>query len=595
MEKHIEGISHQMPITELKAILISKREGLEIALKLPAEHILNQLAHSVVEQIRRKCTLSLEIHMKEESAVYNPSTFSQDLKQSNFMQLAITLTDLYELCELASCTEVLLQEYSESKVSIVAKRIRSGSSRDLASLLEFSANFLWRELQILSRAADNYEGGSMDLFIAQSMRLAINEVETWWQSNDPKRLAETIKEFKIKKPQWESSYQRLLLVTEQAKLRDLLSANDWGQVVSSLLSAPYAMADAICMDVDERYQSELTEKNKITDLEEKLQAIDFDSYMLAIEETLTLTIEIGFSLRAINWISSTEKFLAAVSKKLNECMRIVEKYYFEETLELREDPFLQLNLPLFHKLFARDSSVSDIMAHIEKISLPYAKFNITKKLSVSLQEILITKYGDYLGFLRSLTALAGSLSSRIKPTGQLAHVITEFQGEMIYGRTLTLPKNHCNEFKNLVLRLIVKDLRATVTKYTEATARRQTGLNQSLMAIDQQYTQAMYKVDQICGSEHDARLTDYATKRFDEYDGYQGGPDTSGKFTASLLASADRLPGVMYWREIIVCSVFMFLLTFLKSEDECIDLQKVEGDVALLKKGFKRSLKYQVN
>lgn len=566
-----------------------------MALKLPIDHPLNQFAARVIEQVRRKCTLSLESHLKEELTVYNPSTFGQDYQQANYTQLAITLADLYELCQLAGCPQVLIQEYTESKMSLISKRFEGGSSRDLSSILDFAANLLWRELQIYQRSADQSEDDSMQSFIGQAMRATVFQVDTWWQCNDHKKLNDTIKEFELKKTIWESSYQRLLLLVDQAKLRSVLPASEWNQVAASLLTMPYAIADAVCMQSEDRYQAALTEKSKATDLEEKLKAVDFEAYFRLIEDNLRLSVDVGCSLRSINWISSTEKFLAAISKKLNECMRVIEKYYFEESLELRDDPFLQLNFPLFHKLYARDSPVSEILAHIEMVSLPYDKFNITKKLSVSLLEVLITKHGDYLSFLRKVGALIASLDDRLTSSGQLAHVIRELQGEQTHIRKLNLPKDHLKEFRDLVLRLIVKDLRVDACKYAANSAKGGAGNNQVLMAVDQHFTQAAYKIDQICDSEQSARRVDYAFKRIDEYGGYRGGPDDAGRFVNASLAEDHQLPGNLYWKELIVCSLFMFILTFLKSEGDLIDIQKVDCDIGMLRKGFRRSLKYRVN
>lgn len=595
LEKYSLSINKDCSISDLKDELRKKHGALKIALKMPEDHSLAIGASKIKEALEQKCATSLDTIIREEAVYYNSSNFNEDFQQQNFNHLASLISELFEVCSLAECPDLLVSEYISIKLAAVNRRVSFDSSREYTSLVQFCSKFLWREYQILKKAEQNLEEGQMSAFIGKTLSLILTSVEAWLHQHDMGRFSVVAKEIKAKTQIWENSYHRFLNVFDESGLKHLLDSSEWSKAISSVLSPVFGLADYMCLETDERYQSEIADKQKITEVEEKLQSLDFSRYFAAIEGTLDQSVKIGLSLRLVNWISSTERFLAAINKKLQECLRIIEKFYFEEQTELREDPFLQPNLTLFHKFYARNTKLNEIWPHLEKVGLPFAKLNISKKVSVSLQEVLLTKYAEYLGFLHKLATLDHLVEKAGSEICPLSGIIKKLQGTGPVQKKLKIPKSLSEEFLTVNLRLLTKDLRADASKYVENLGLKQAGNNQVLMAVDQHYTQLLYKVDQICSGESEEKNLNYFVKRKTEYEGYPGGKDQAGVFVASFSTTSDKISGVSYWRELIVCTVFTFFMMFAKTDEDKIDLSKLEEDLESLKKSFKRTLKYSIN
>lgn len=595
MEKYSASISPETSTNDLKEDLEKKQGALKIAMMLPPDHTLAVGANRIKEALVHKCATILDHTIREEAVFYNSSNFNEDFQQMNYAHLASTLSELYEVSRLAQVPDMLITEYIDVKLAAVNRRVSFDSSREYSGLLQFSSKFLWRELQILKRSEVNLGDGEMSTLIAKALVQVLATIFNWLFPHELGRFAVVVKEIKQKIQIWENSYHRFLNVVEESHLRQTIDPSQWNKALSSILGPVFGLADYICLETDERYQTEITDKQKITEVEEKLQALDFSRYITAIEQTLDQTVKLGFALRLVNWVNSTERFLGAINKKLQECLRIIEKFYFEEQTELREDPFLQLNLPLFHKFYSRNVQLAEIWTQIEHVNLPFAKLNISKKVSVSLQEVLLTKYSEYLGFLQRLAGLDILVSKAASESSTLSAIVKKLQGVDPIQKKLTLPKSLADEYLIVNLRLLCKDLRADASKYVENMVNRQAGNNQVLMAIDQHYTQLVYKVDQICSGESEEKTLNYSLRRKAEYEGYPGGKDQAGTFFMSSLAIENKLTGINYWRELLVCSVFTYFFMFSKTEENKVDQNKLEEDLESLKKTFRRTLKYPIN
>jgi hypothetical protein len=595
LENYSTSLSTETSLSSLRDELERKQGALAVALKLPEDHTLALSAYRIARVIKQKCASSLEQFIREETVTYNASNFNETCHQANYLHLASTLGELFELGCLIQKPELLLTEYLEVKLAAVQRKVAFDSSREYTTLLQFSSNFLWRELEILKTAAEGVRKHAMKSFISKGILAVLSTVSTWLHKTDMSRFSHIAKEVKTKSQIWESSYEKFLLVFEEAHLRETLSQEDWNRALSVVLEPVMGLADFICMEIDERFHAEISDKQKITEVEEKLQTLDFGQFAVAIEQTLDLAVKMGFSLRLVNWVNSTERFLASVNKKILECLRIIEKFYFEEQTELREDPFLQINLPLFHKFYARSISLDDIWPHLEKISLPFSKLNITKKVSVSLQEVLLTKFSDYIVFLQRLDSIDSLMDKAASSPNPLLAIISKLQGVAPHHKKFTVPKSLVQEFLLVDLRLLAKDLRIDASKYIENLSQKLPGNNQILMAIDQHYTQVTYRIDQICNGESEEKLLSYGKKRKDEFEGYPGGKDQTGSFVSSSIAIESKLSGISYWRELLVVSLFTYFLMFAKSEEEKIDKKKLEEDLEALKKTFRRTLKYPIN
>jgi hypothetical protein len=396
----------------LQAGLAERTELLRIVDSLPSDNQLKTSTQKLMAHLSLSARETIDPLLKEDSQVLVPSTFGEEHLHIGTTPLTNSLNEHFAIAQLTNSTDALVSMYVNSRLSNLRKKASLDEQADFLSGFAFLANFLFRESQILGRLEQSKEAKH---FAARVLKEFVVQLRGWADMKSAERSLRTIQEIKREtgKTIFKKTLLRISQMITETQLDTVLRPEEWREV-QDILSAPlFAMADYVISRVEEKYQAQLADKTKLAELEDKFATLDFTAFINVLAECLDLSLDYGFGLRSLVWLKVSERFVKDVGRKLNDCLHILEQHFYEGIEEGRQDLFLRLDLPTFHKLYARDVQVNQIMNDIEKFGFPIYKFTISKKLSVSLLELLITKYSEYLVFSEKVITLLNSIPSRL--------------------------------------------------------------------------------------------------------------------------------------------------------------------------------------
>jgi hypothetical protein len=396
----------------LQAGLAERTELLRIVDSLPSDNQLKISTQKLMAHLSLSARETIDPLLKEDSQVLVPSTFGEEHLHIGTTPLTNSLNEHFAIALLTNSTDALVSMYINSRLSNLRKKASLDEQADFLSGFAFLANFLFRESQILGRLEQSKEAKH---FAARVLKEFVVQLRGWADMKSAERSLRTIQEIKREtgKTIFKKTLLRISQMIAETQLDTVLRPEEWREV-QDILSAPlFAMADYAISRVEEKYQAQLADKIKLAELEDKFATLDFTAFINVLAECLDLSLDYGFGLRSLVWLKVSERFVKDVGRKLNDCLHILEQHFYEGIEEGRQDLFLRLDLPTFHKLYARDVQVNQIVNDIEKLGFPMDKFTISKKLSVSLLELLITKYSEYLVFSEKVITLLNSIPSRL--------------------------------------------------------------------------------------------------------------------------------------------------------------------------------------
>jgi hypothetical protein len=396
----------------LQAGLAERTELLRIVDSLPSDNQLKISTQKLMAHLSLSARETIDPLLKEDSQVLVPSTFGEEHLHIGTTPLTNSLNEHFAIALLTNSTDALASMYINSRLSNLRKKASLDEQADFLSGFAFLANFLFRESQILGRLEQSKEAKH---FAARVLKEFVVQLRGWADMKSAERSLRTIQEIKREtgKTIFKKTLLRISQMIAETQLDTVLRPEEWREV-QDILSAPlFAMADYAISRVEEKYQVQLADKIKIAELEDKFATLDFTAFINVLAECLDLSLDYGFGLRSLVWLKVSERFVKDVGRKLNDCLHILEQHFYEGIEEGRQDLFLRLDLPTFHKLYARDVQVNQIVNDMEKLGFPMDKFTISKKLSVSLLELLITKYSEYLVFSEKVITLLNSIPSRL--------------------------------------------------------------------------------------------------------------------------------------------------------------------------------------
>jgi hypothetical protein len=396
----------------LQAGLAERTELLRIVDSLPSDNQLKTSTQKLMAHLSLSARETIDPLLKEDSQVLVPSTFGEEHLHIGTTPLTNSLNEHFAIALLTNSTDALVSMYVNSRLSNLRKKASLDEQADFLSGFAFLANFLFRESQILGRLEQSKEAKH---FAARVLKEFVVQLRGWADMKSAERSLRTIQEIKREtgKTIFKKTLLRISQMIAETQLDTVLRPEEWREV-QDILSAPlFAMADYAISRVEEKYQAQLADKTKLAELEDKFATLDFTAFINVLAECLDLSLDYGFGLRSLVWLKVSERFVKDVGRKLNDCLHILEQHFYEGIEEGRQDLFLRLDLPTFHKLYARDVQVNQIVNDMEKLGFPMDKFTISKKLSVSLLELLITKYSEYLVFSEKVITLLNSIPSRL--------------------------------------------------------------------------------------------------------------------------------------------------------------------------------------
>jgi hypothetical protein len=142
-------------------------------------------------------------------------------------------------------------------------------------------------------------------------------------------------------------------------------------------------------------------------------------------------------------------------------------------------------------------------------------------------------------------------------------------------------------FRQNILNLNLKDIRALLVKYFGNLQAGRAGNNTLLMQIEQNAMQFLHKVDQICSGEGTDKKEEYRRNRAKDWGAYDG---TGIKEMLQTIADGG---GVPYWKEVYIAGIFGLMMSMGRAVEEKIDASKFAEDVYTVRRTFMKTLRYQ--
>ena len=581
---------------KLRGALKSKREVLEYISLLPRENLYVLKATKSREYILQKARSILAAGMKEELSVYNPATLSKGNLQTNLGTFSNALAECYEISGGLPMHKDLVELYLEVKVSPLKEKLAVDGSRDYFGSLQFAVLVWLRELSILTKIEQALEDEPSFPSFTADLQFGLVQCTKEWIELSEERAARSAEEVPKKASQIRAAVEHIGEIFSGSRVLEFLPEPQLLQLVSVFAQPFQSISKAVHQSIEADYLKALGEDSGFSELEDKIASLDFSRLFSAIESTATRMAVQGFSVSAVDWLKSTDRFVKAICQRLEECTSVLETHFYEGIETGNRDPYLNLDLQLFFRYFTDACSLKDCIHKQEHVSSEPSDFSIKLKLAVSMFEILVKCFSGCLCFAdsigRFLVRLPERLESEVllsKEARQLLRVdqLAEFQTQC-----KKLGHEWENKFESLqsafktnVLNLVLKEARLLVVKYFQVLNESKTGTNQILIQLEQSFSQFLFKIDKICSDDCQQTKEAYLSSKAKQW----------GALSSAALKETDKYDGVKFWKEEFISAVFGYFFRMAKHFEDKYESAKLESDLQTLKRTFSKFLKYTAN
>jgi hypothetical protein len=420
LEDTVQSIISQeaLPLKRLKELVGGVRETLLMVGQLSQISPLYHQAESLWEHLRRQTPSWLAPALEEDVQFVASSLFAAHHSRINYAQLSSALAEAFLILHYANRLPILYDAYIGHKLTLLRKKLNLEDTQDFSSNFTFLTNFIFREYQILLRMKGQIEESDPSLetalhtatFIAKSLNLLVLGL----QNLAVLTQAACHKIARQKGPEanfWRGSLDKVGFVLEEARVLELLDEAPANYLRGVFADPICIFSDYVLMEVETSFAEALEDKAKPVELEEKFNTLRFPEFLTVLQDSFDVCNKLGFGLRIDAWTKSANRFVQSVCQRVEDCLIIFENYFYEG-LNSSQDVYLRFNVGACHNYLVKETPFQQLFEKFEIISGDFTRFTVTKKIMVSLLELLFNKYSDLEVFSGSLTDFFGVGTSK---------------------------------------------------------------------------------------------------------------------------------------------------------------------------------------